>query len=87
MATRKGEVRALVSALREQDFRVEPRRGNTNHYGVFTPAGDHVTDICTSPSETRGSRNCLQALRRHGYLDPTREAQRKKSARREKRKR
>lgn len=79
MAANK-QTRELIGLLTEQGFIVKARK-TPGHFGVFTADGEHVTDLCSSPSEYRGTKNALARLRRNGFEDPARASKKKKDER------
>lgn len=62
---RKEMDRILAAAL-EQGFQVRLTRNS--HYMISTADGQHVTTAPSTPSDTRGLKNCVAALRRHGFV-------------------
>lgn len=66
MADRKNLER-LIGVLVEQGFDVQ--RTRKGHFTVRTADGEYVTTLAGTPSDSRGTKNALSALRRHGF-DP-----------------
>lgn len=67
MADRK-ELDRLIGVLIEQGFDV--KRTTKGHFTVRTESGEYVTTLAGTPSEYRGWRNALSALKRAGYEPP-----------------
>ena len=61
------ELNQIIKALEEQGFTV--RRTRRGHYFV-TKNGKPITTISGTPSDWRGWRNTLAALRRGGFQRP-----------------
>ena len=62
------ELRKLLEAIEEQGFHT--KRTANGHHTVRTPDGQFVTVISGTPSDKRGTRNALAALRRAGFIWP-----------------
>lgn len=60
------ELKKLVALLESQGFDVQPTR--KGHYTVRNALGEYVTTLAGTPSEYRGGRNALAALKRHGFI-------------------
>lgn len=67
MASKK-DVAQLIKKLREQGFTITPTR--SGHHMIRDAAGKTVTVMASTPSEGRGLKNAIAALKRAGY-DPS----------------
>jgi len=63
------DLRRLVKELERQGYVIVRRRGS-GHLAVYKADGTWVTDLAQTPSEYRGWRNALAALRRAGFVWP-----------------
>ncbi len=62
------DMKKLIAEIERQSFVVRYRR--SSHAYVTTPAGRYVTDLASTPSDRRGVRNAIAALRRAGFVWP-----------------
>lgn len=60
------EIDNIIRAAKAQGF-TEKKRKN-NHVTLFAPDGSPATTLPSTPSDYRSLKNCLAALKRHGYV-------------------
>ncbi|MGW4873745.1 hypothetical protein [Streptomyces chartreusis] len=65
MGVSSKDIRQLLKKLHSQGFEVEETKDN--HYRVRKD-GVYVTTLASTPSESRGYKNALAALKRHGFV-------------------
>ena len=58
------DVRQLIKKLEAQGFDVTPTK--SNHW-LVKKNGTRVTTLPGTPSDPRSLKNCIAALKRHGY--------------------